>query len=334
MAGALQGFVKNLNLAENTQDRNALNNLGEAPIADDISLFINNNNNKSTITVFVSEYDRISGLVTIINNTAELSRQRSAVFTNKDPVSLEYTDGTLIRDGLFIRDSDGEVRFGFSTDIAGSNEFTFRPTGDFVVVRSDKVVLANLENLGAEQTTASFSSGLSSTDAANEGGSFGVIDNLSYDEAFQEIYSYLDVAKYQARKKFVSDQDVATDDNFELEGTFTIRDPGNTIVEEGLSVTSPGLFISDPESPVGNIQKILAFSDTFNPWSQTNTGGTDYLTTSSSAVTAGELIMNQNFDITGVTPISESGTVSAATFTHKVPINVNGVTYFLCLKST
>lgn len=334
MAGALQGFSKTLNLSENTQDRNALNNLGEAPIADDISLFINNNQNTSSITVFVTEYDRIRGLVTIVNDTAELARARSAVFTNKDPVSLSYEDGTLIRNNLFIRDSDGESTFGFSTDVNGANEYTFRPSGTFIVTRPDAVVLENLTYLGVEQTTASLSSGLGDGDGGandNDSSSNSLFSGDGFAGAFNEIYTYLDVAKYQAAKKFVSDQSVATDDSFELEGVFTIRDPGNTIVEEGLSTASPGLYISNPESPVRNIQKILAFSDTFNPWEQTNTGGVDYLTSQSASITAGDLKMTKNFDVTGVTPVTESGVVDSNTFTHKVPININGITYFLCL---
>ena len=46
---SVQGFLKSANLLENTQDRQALNNLGTAPIADDISLFINNNQNVSVL---------------------------------------------------------------------------------------------------------------------------------------------------------------------------------------------------------------------------------------------------------------------------------------------
>jgi hypothetical protein len=334
MAGALQGFVRSSNLAENTQDRTALNNLGTAPIADDISLFINNSQNVSFIEIDVDEYDRISGLVTIINDTAELARNRSAVFTNGDPIKLEYLDGTLIKDAVYIRDSDGETTFGFANNLNLDDEFTFRPTGSFKVIRSDKVVLENITFLGVENATASFSNGLAAGDGDDNSNSFGVIDNLSYAEAFAEIYSYLDVAKYQARKKFVSDQDVATDDNFYTEGTFTIRDPGNTIVEEGLTITSPGLYITNPESPLGNIQKILAFSDAFNPWENQNIGGADYLVTESASVTAGDLILNNGFNITGITPIVSSGTINAITFTHKVPFILNGVTYYLCLSNT
>jgi hypothetical protein len=333
MAGALQGFVKSGNLIENTQDRTALNNLGTAPIADDISLFINNNSNTSELTIFAGEYDRISGLVTIINNTAELARLRSAVFTNGDPISIEYLDGTVIKEAGFVRDSDGETTFGFANNVELDDEFTFRPNGDFKVIRSDKVVLDNLTFLGVEQDTASFSSGLSAGDGDDSSNTFGVIDDLDYAEAFQEIYQYLDVAKYQARKKFVNDEDVATDDDFELEGVFTIRDPGNTVVEEGLNINSPGLYITNPESPLTNIQKILAFSDTFNPWEQTNDGTNDYLTTRSLSVTAGDLILNNGFDVQGITAISSSGNVDATNFTHKVPFVLNGVTYFLCLSN-
>jgi hypothetical protein len=332
MAGALQGFTKTNNLAENTQDRTALNNLGTAPIADDISLFINNSQNVSTLTIFETEYDRISGLVTIVNNTQELSRFRSAVFTNGDPIRLNYINGTLIKDNIYIRSSDGETVFGFANNVELTDEYTFRPTGDFIVTRSDKVVLENLTYLGIENVTSSNSTGLSSGDGSVSD-VYGILGG-SYRNAFTEIYSYLDVAKYQAKKKFVSDQDVATDDKFEVEGIFTIRDPGNTIVEEGLNLNSPGLYITNPESPVGNIQKILAFSDAYNPWDQSTTGGINYLTTTSASVTAGDLILNNGFDITGIAPITESGTVSNTTFTHKVPFILNGVTYYLCLTNT
>lgn len=334
MAGALQGFVRSGNLIENTQDRNALNNLGTAPIADDISLFINNNQNVSTITVKLSEWDRISGLVTITNNNAEEVRERSAVFTNADPVRLEYIDGTLIERDLFIRDSDGERVFGFATNVNLDDDYNFTPTGNFVVIRSDAVVLANLTFLGVENTTASFSSGLEGGDGDDDGGAFGIIDNLSFNEAFQEIYQYLDIAKYQADRKFVEDQNVNTDDNFALEGTFKIRDPGNTIVEEGLSSSSPGLYITDPESPITRITKIRAFSDTNNPWEPLNVSGINYLSTPAATVTAGDLKLNNGWDVTGITPLDQSGGVNAANFTHKAPINVNGVTYFLCLRDT
>jgi hypothetical protein len=332
MAGALQGFVRSGNLIENTQDRSALNNLGEAPIADDISLFINNNSNESILEISASEYDRISGLVTIVNTSQELARLRSAVFTNADPIRIEYLDGTIIKQACFVRDSDGETQFGFSNNVEGTDDFTFRPEADFRVVRSDKVVLDNLTFLGVEQATSSFSTGLTDGSGADNGSDFGI--DGDYAANFEEIYQYLDVAKYQATRKFVSDEDVATDDNFELEGVFTIRDPGNTIVEEGLSAASPGLYITNPESPLFNIQKILAFSDTFNPWEQVNDVTYDLLQTRSLSVTAGDLILNQGFDVQGVSTISATGNVDSNNFTHKVPFNLNGVTYFLCLSNT
>ena len=78
-SSSIQGFLKSANLLENTQDRQALNNLGTAPVADDISLFINNNQNVSTIQCADSEYNFITGLVTLVNSTPELFAARSAV---------------------------------------------------------------------------------------------------------------------------------------------------------------------------------------------------------------------------------------------------------------
>jgi hypothetical protein len=89
---AVQGFLKSANLLENTQDRQLLNNLGEAPIADDISLFINNSQNVSRLEIADNEYNFITGLVTLVNSTAEQQAARSAVFTNGDPVRILYVN--------------------------------------------------------------------------------------------------------------------------------------------------------------------------------------------------------------------------------------------------
>jgi len=329
MAGSsVQGFVKDQNLRENTLDRQAINNLGTAPIADDISLFINNNNNESELPVRVNEYDKVTGLITIVNQNAEDAAARGGIFTDGDPVRITNTAGGTIRDNLFVSKSNGEDTFGFSSDEDLEDNFVFFPTEDFIVVRNDKVTLKNLENLGLEQTTASFNEGLESDDDAGVNDQTGLIIN-NYNDAFQSIYSYLDIAKFQARKKFVEDEDVATDDDFALEGIFEIEDPANTIIEEGVSQSSPGLYITNPNSPVSNIQRIRAFSDTQNPWEDTGTA----LETDSADVTTGDLKLNQGLQIKGITTITDTGNVDSDTFTHKVSITVNGVDYFLCLTS-
>lgn len=321
---SVQGFIKSANLQENELDRQAINNLGEAPIADDISLFINNLKNESRLEVKAAEFDVIEGTITIVNANAEESRLRSAVYTNGDRVRIEDTSGNIIRNDLFVARSNGEDTFGFATDEELTNEFIFNPTANFVVVRNDAVTLANIRNLGVQPNTASLSTGL----GTGEGDSDQAV-NLSdaYNLQFGEIYEYLDIAKFQADSKFVNDKNVAANVDFAMEGTFTIRDPSDTILSEGIGANSPGLYITDPNSPVTNIQKIRAFSDTFNPWEDTVTA----LTTQSSSVTAGNLKLNQGLRVQGVTPVSESGTVNASTFTHKVKVQIDGIDYYLCL---
>lgn len=326
---SVQGFVKTANLKENELDRQALNNLGTAPIADDISLFINNLKNESTITIDSNEYDVITGLVTIVNDTPELSAARSAVYTNGDRVRIEEQDGTLIRDNLFIRESDGEFTFGFATDEELQNEFIFIPSAPFVVIRNNSVLLENIERLGVQQNTASFSSGLGDG-TGDDDDTIDIDTEDTYNTQFSEIYEYLDIAKFQAKSKFVNDEDVAADVDFAMEGTFTIRDPSDLIVDEGINANSPGLYITDPNSPVTNIQKIRAFSDTFNPWEDTGTA----LQTLSLDVTTGTLKLNNGIEIQGISPVTSSGNVDNTTFTHKTKITIDGIDYYLCLNQT
>jgi len=326
---SVQGFVKSGNLKENELDRQALNNLGTAPIADDISLFINNLKNESRLLVLDGEYDRITGLITIVNTDAEIAATRSAVYTNGDRVRIELENGTLIRDNLYIAQSDGEFTFGFATDEDLENQFIFTPTTNFVVIRNNGVLLENIAKLGVLENTASFSTGLG-TGTDNNDSTVAVDQEDTYANQFQEIYEYLDIAKFQAKSKFVNDEDVAADVDFTMEGMFTIRDPADLIRSEGVTANSPGLYITDPTSPVTKIQKIRAFSDTFNPWEDTVTA----LTTLSLDVTTGTLKLNQGIEIQGISPINESGTVNNASFTHKIKVNIDGIDYFLCLNQT
>lgn len=332
---SVQGFLKSANLLENTQDRQALNNLGTAPIADDISLFINNNQNVSVLEIADAEYNFVTGLITVVNDTAELNAARSAVFTNGDPVRILYTDDTVLKDNLFVTQSDGETTFGVATDAEGNAQYTFDPPAEgFKVVRSDAVVLNNLTFLGAVEDTAGFSSGLDTGSTGAEPSEQSGIDTEdTYANQFLEIYQYLDIAKYQADKKFVSDRNVATDDDFRMEGSFSINDPADMIITEGVNLNSPGLYITNPASPLTNIQRIRAFSDTSNPWEVIGTGVNTKLTTQAASAQTGDLKLNNGILIDGITPITESGNVNNVSFTHKAKVKIDGIDYFLCLTS-
>lgn len=331
---AVQGFLKSANLLENTQDRQLLNNLATAPIADDISLFINNSQNVSRLTIADAEYNFITGLVTLVNNTPQQQADRSAVFTNGDPVRILYTNETILQANLFVTQSDGEKTFGFASDVDGEEQFTFDPPSEgFIVERSDAVILNNLTFLGPVETTAGFSSGLTGADSADPDSGSSIEPEDTYANQFLEIYQYLDISKYQADKKFVSDRDVATDDDFRMEGTFSINDPADMIITEGINVNSPGLYITNPSSPVSNIQRIRAFSDTSNPWEVTGSGVNTKLTTNAVTAQTGDLKLNNGILIDGITPITESGNVNNVTFTHKAKVKIDGIDYFLCLTS-
>lgn len=335
MAGSsIQGFLQSANLLENTQDRQLLNNLAEAPIADDISLFINNNQNISVLEIDALEYNFITGLVTLVNDTPAKNAARSAVFTNGDPIKILDVNDNVLQDGLYAAESDGEKTFGFASDIDLEEQYTFAPpSAGFKVVRSDAVVLSNLTFLGAVETTAGFSSGLTSNESEDPEAGNSIDAEDTYANQFLEIYQYLDIAKYQANKKFVEDRDVATDDDFKMEGTFSIEDPSDMIVTEGVISSSPGLYITNPASPVTNIQRIRAFSDTSNPWEVTGTGINTKLTTNAISAQTGDLKLNNGIQIDGVTPITESGTVNNTTFTHKAKVKIDGIDYYLCLTS-
>ena len=326
MAGSsIQGFVKSGNLRENEQDRQALNNLGEAPIADDIALFINNSLNKSELIIRVEEYDKVTGIITIDNRNAQEQAERSAIFTNGDPVSIQNLQGGTIRADLFVARSDGDLSFGFASDQALEDDFFFFPETDFKVVRPDAVTLNNIVSLGLTSESSDATAGIDDESGGQVTQSLETIEN--YNDAFNDIYSYLDVSKYLAKRKFVEDEDVATDDDFRMEGTFTIRDPSDTIISEGVSATSPGLYITNPSSPVNNIQRIRAFSDTKNPWEDTGTA----LATDAVSAQTGDLKLNQGLKVSGITKTNSTGNVDSNTFTHKLKVRIDGIDYFLCL---
>lgn len=360
MASSVQGFVKSANLKENQLDRQALNNLGTAPIADDISLFINNLRNTDSLFVKADEYNDITGLITIVNITDKDSEQRSGVYTNGDRVSISQLivqldgngdavrdadgsiiilgKGNLIFENLYIARSDGETTFGFATDVELKNSFTFDSTTPFFIVeRKTNVLLEHISYVAPQQNETNLNSEINSDDTGEDAGSSSnapAEEGTRYVDSFGEIYEYLDIAKFQAKSKFVNDEDVAADVDFAMEGTFTIKDPSDVILDTGITDNTPGLYITDPTSPVTNIQKIRAFSDVFNPWEQTVIPQGNALTTESADVTAGTLKLNQGLDILNITALTVSGTVNSTSFTHKIKVNIDGVDYFLCLNQT
>jgi len=320
---SVQGYVQEINLVETTDDRQALNNIGEAPIADDIALFVNNKRNEAVLPVRLNEYDAVSGVITINNQTNEESNQRAAVFTNKDQVSLRAADGTLIQQNLFIKNSNAVDTFGLSQDENLSSDFVFSADQDFEVIRNDEVKFENLQRLSVER------SGVAVTVPGEETESSSALDDIdNFNDEFQTIFNVLDISRFQAQSKYVSNEDVATADFLRVEGGVIIRDPSDTITQEGIVPSSPGLYLSDPTSDVNDIDTIRAFSSSSNPWTDDFQGT---LSTDSVEVTAGNLILSGGIKLNGVQTVTQTGTVDNSSFTHKVLVQIDGIDYFLCL---
>jgi hypothetical protein len=132
-----------------------------------------------------------------------------------------------------------------------------------------------------------------------------------------------ETAAFFITKKYRVDEDRTIPKDIKFEGTVIIKDPvALNVNTAGLAnEKSPGVFIGDTR----------AFSSDNNPWSEVGSA----LQTSSTEVSVAEL----NFDnsagtiiIEGITADSDSS-VLATTFTHKLPVVINGETYYLLLST-
>ena len=327
---SVQGYVRVLNLEESEDDRQALNNLGGAPIGDDIALFVNNTRNRSTLKVKQSEYNASTGEIVIDNQTREEINTRSSVYTNGDRVFVTDIDNNLLQDSLFIKESNTIDRFSLTANEDLTGAFTFNPPAEFFVVRPETVTLENLVNLGIERTSVvSAGGGFEGGGDDTEEGS--VLDDIgNFSDTFDEIFITLDTAVFQSESKYVATENTLTDRKISVEGNIIIADPGNTIISEGITDTSPGLYLSDPTSDVNDIQTVRAFSSNSDPWVDDQSGT---LSTQSTDVTAGNLTLTQGIKINNITTTSTSGTVDSSTFTHKILVKIDGIDYYLCLTS-
>ena len=86
----------------------------------------------------------------------------------------------------------------------------------------------------------------------------------------------------------------------------------------GLADTkSPGVFIGDTR----------AFSSNDQPWTETGSS----LVTSSSEVSVGDLTFLGDIKIEGINPVDFDSAVDVADWTHKMPVIIDGVTYYILL---
>ena len=309
-----QGFLKSLNLLETPNDTTAINNLAGAGIAGDLRIIQNNLRNISTIFVTSSNIPVSGGFFTYPNN--------EFVFTNDDivGVSVNVNVGStelFVGTNYFVCNSNGETQFKLSFTPSsgggstGVNTITVGTNSgyNFNLIRKDAVTEQNLINYIQPdiQDTEDFS--YLSDDSVNNIMNFTASNN--------------ETAAFFITKKYRVDEDRTIPKDIKFEGTVIIKDP------VALNVNTTGL--ANEKSPGVYIEDTRAFSSDNNPWSEVGSA----LQTSSTEVSVGEL----NFDnsagtiiIEGITADSDSS-VLATTFTHKLPVVINGETYYLLLRT-
>ena len=305
MAIQNQGYRKDLNLDETTNDTQALNNLAGAGIAADIRILQNNLRNESTLT-----YESIS------NGFFTFSEPVQSIFTNDDVVSVASTvsfASTSLQPSVdyYVCNSNGETQFKISTTSSTSSvgvstisiSGTPSPTA-FDIVRKNPVYKENLINYIMPEVQDAFNE-FSWTSSIN--GSFDVAG------------SNVDTAKYFISKKYRNFNDTTTDREIKYEGTVTSADPDN--------LNSGNSGLEDPKSPGVFIGDTRAFSSNDQPWTETGSS----LQTQSQEVSVGDLTFLGDIKIEGISPVAQSSNVNVTSYTHKLPVVIDGVTYYLLL---
>lgn len=317
-----QGFVRILNLNESnipSRDRNTINNLAGAGIADDIQLFSNNNLNKTVISAntFVVE----ENYVVLDSNTYQISpSNRSKLIHNNQT----YT----------VINSNGLDRFQLIDDIGT----VITANSQLDIIRSDVIALNNIKNL----VTSSIPT-IQNDLASSSGGGItindaGVIVSVgtspdatrsTLEENFNNIEGLIDKYRYDRTFSIITNLPQSFDRTLNYEATITITN--DTVPAVSLPTTSgqtdnaPGIFIASGE----NAQR--AFSNNNNPWS-TTVPGSNYTTTLSSQIVVTTFILTDpDFEDLTTSAILPSNVI--ADFSHKIETIINGETYYLLCSS-
>jgi hypothetical protein len=302
MAILNQGFRRDLNFEENTNDVAALNNLAGAGIADDLRIIQNNLRNISSVS-----YESLQ------NGFFFFGEDNDSVYTNDDIINVSKNINVgattlLIDTDYYVCNSDTRTRFKLSTTPSNVGISTINVSSvsstDFKFIRKEFVAQENINNFIKPQ------------DISED--NFSYFDNKTINEAFLDTKNRVEYAQYIIDRKYKGNQDSTTNVDINVEGVITIDDPAQ------LNTSNIGL--ESPNSPGIFIGTVRAFSSDNNPWSKVGTA----LSTSSNEVSIGELYFDGDISITGIsTEISTSILVSS--YTHKIPVTINGEIYYVLL---
>ena len=314
MAKPNQGYRRDLNLQETPNDFTALDNLGGTGISFDLQIIQNNLRNIST-----------AGFSTLTDGFFDFGTESTFVFTNDDPLTFEKTvsfGATTFNttDTFFVCNSDGERKFKLSTTSStsstGINTISITgtaSTNSFNFIRSDAVSQENVLNLVDP---------VSLQDA-----DFVTIRNIAVpkiNNSFDEVQERIENAKFFIGRKYKGNADTEANADVKIEGVLKVKDPAafNDSFSDLGDTKSPGVFINNTR----------AFSSDNNPWEELGSdNGTGTISTGSTDVSVAELNFVNSISIGGTTTNSVTSS-NVTTYTHKLPVVINGETYSLLLK--
>tara|TARA_R100001443_G_scaffold16403_3_gene26432 strand:+ start:7056 stop:8282 length:1227 start_codon:yes stop_codon:yes gene_type:complete len=261
------------------------------------------------------------------SGTAVINSGTNFVYTNDDIVSpsIDVSVGsTTLSAGTdyFICKSDAETKFQLSftpsTNIAGINtvDITAEPA-QFDFIRKEPVVKQSITNFQRPeiQDEQDFGSYL----ASDINGTMDVTQSNGEN------------ANYFITKKYKGTEDTSVDTEIKFEGTVNLFDPVgfNANSSDLTDSKSPGIFI-------GNTR---AFSADNNPW----TPSLPDLVTDSFEVSIADLefakgdaassVADHGLNIEGISQQS-TGSAASFNFTHKIPVTIDGETYYLLMEQS
>jgi len=313
MATTFQGFALAKNLQEVSLDEDVISNLAGSPVGNDIKLFFNNTKNTSTLTITL---ENIVGSTIIFNDPTVF-----AVFTNKTKISV-------VTDVYYVKNSNGINTFQLSTKEDLSDTVLIPPTG--IYVRPDEVTQDNFSNYSAVRREVSDRLDREdNNDFFLENISVLLDGGVSPRSSLEIIDTTLDAYQFRSSRTLNKVSNFLGSKFLQSSGVVFIKDPDD-INSQGFSSDTPGLFIYDKTSN----SAIRAFNSNQNPWE----GLTEYLQTTSTDITVGRLVLDNTtggilFELKDPTiKTIVPAAVTRTTFTHKLPVSVNGEIYYLCLK--
>jgi hypothetical protein len=326
MALRNQGFERSLNLGESVDDRQILNNLAGGNAQLDIALFRNNKRNTSTLvwqpntnaSGIVDNRFVFPTTVPFIYTNGDVVKVTGAGLGNLNTIATYFVVDLVVGLGILRNQS----AFGLALTKGGSRIALGNINAAVTFLRNDEVTKENIFNIATPET---LEQGVST-----EASTFSYDIGASFTAAFDTIDSNIDTANFLRTQKYTTNNSIATDRQVRIEGGVGVfdLDQFNTTAANLSDDKSPGVFITDPFSNVLSIGKTRAFSTNSQPWEE----DTGRLTTKSTQVNIGDLyfengIKFESFD--GVEVI----TGSVTEFTHKLPVRIDGVDYFILVRS-